>query len=355
MDSLVQERCIFALTIALGSRYYLRSSVSMAVDLEDLILVEASRSCGLGRDVLSRLPQQIISRRADVVVAYHTVLEALVYQLGRAELNSGEWWDRVNASARSAGGAAAASASSSSSSVALALAELSLLAGGGGAAPVQPVSLSVEAFFDHYRPRGSETWGSLAERSGGMAKYQRVSEAAAGAVGAAAAAPALALAFPSAEAPASLDDYLRVYCGSGPGGDAVAQRVLLGVHSEGGWDAEALLPSVPALRQATQEAEAVKAQGRYAPPQQLQAAAGTRGRGTGRGGRGGRGAGHGSKGSKGKKVGKAAAAHSAAAAAGAAAVAEGYGGSSAGQFDAYGAAAAAAAAAPAGQAFLPLF
>ena len=250
MDHLVQERCIHALTIALGPRYRLRSSIALAEDLEDLILVEAARSSGLSRDVLSRLPQQIISKRADVGRAYHTILEALLHQLGRAELNTGEWWDRVNARARA----------SATSAAALGAAEEAAGLPGGSAAQA-PTALSAEAFFEHYRPRPpEETWEGLAQLSGGMAKYR--------APGSSGGSGALCFAFPAAEAPASVDDYLRVYCGSGPAADAVAQRVLLAVHSEGGGglDAEPLLPSLPALRAATQEAEAVRALGRFVPP-----------------------------------------------------------------------------------------
>ena len=256
MDHLVQERCIHALTIALGPRYRLRSSIALAEDLEDLILVEAARSAGLSRDVLSRLPQQIISKRADVGRAYHTILEALLHQLGRAELNTGEWWDRVNARARA----------SAASAAALGAAEEAAVLSGGSAAQA-PMALSAEAFFEHYRPRPpEETWEGLAQLSGGMAKYRSLGSSSSSS--SSRGGEDLCFAFPAPEAPASVDDYLRVYCGSGPAADAVAQRVLLAVHSEGGGglDAEPLLPSLPALRAATQEAEAVRALGKFVPP-----------------------------------------------------------------------------------------
>jgi hypothetical protein len=250
MDHLIQERCINALTIAIGPRYKLRSSVCLAEDLEDLILVEAARSVGVGSDVLSRLPQQIISKRGDILAAYHLILEALLFQLGLAELNSAEWWARVNSAAR----APLAAGGGSSSAV-----NVQGVAGGAGAEQQGgPGMLSVEAFFEHYRPRGGDTWEALARRSGGLDKY-RCPATAANPAG-------LSFTFPSPEVPASVEDYLLVYCGSGPWADGVAQRVVLAVHQAAGLDAEPLLPCLASLRVATQEAEAAKMKGAFVPP-----------------------------------------------------------------------------------------
>jgi hypothetical protein len=278
MDEVTQERIIFALTRAIGPRFRYFSPVTLAVALEDLCLREAATRCGIPRDVLTSRPPALLRRRPGLIPTYHAVAEGLLAALSVPELNPAEWWAELNRGV-GVGGAAAPAAPVAAPSA----------GGGGGAGSALPdatVAAVAAAFFEHYRPQG-ESWASAAERSGGMAKYSAKRALGGGGGDMPPPPPPPCFDFPTPALPHTLDEYLTVYCGTGLLGAAVARSALHSLRVGKGVEAEALLPSLPALRAAQSEhaaSEQLEA-GRRAAAAAAAAAPG-RGRGGLRGGRG---------------------------------------------------------------------
>jgi len=290
MDEVTQERVIFALTRAIGPRLRLFSPATLAVKLEDLCLREAAARCGIPRDVLTCRPPALLRKRPGLIPAYHSVVEGLLASIALPELNPPAWWAEVNRGAWSGGAPSGSAAGGAGGS-------------GEGAASAEVFdnqkSATAASFFEHYRPLG-ESWASFAERSGGMAKYRakRAREGAGGVEGGGGGSAseggggsgsgggAHNFDFPTPALPHTLDEYLAVYCGTGPLGATVARSALTNLRVGKGIEAEALLPSLPALRAAAAEhaASEAEASGRSA------AAAAAAAAGRGRGGHPGRGA-----------------------------------------------------------------
>lgn len=226
MDALIQERALYRLILALGPRLREYSPVRLAEDLEECIMWESARLCGLKEEVYFRLPQQVLSKRVDVVAAYHTVLEGFLHQLSRPDLNTVEWWGSVNLETQRGGGVVGGVGGGGGG---MSAGQGSGVGGMSDAPAPPPALVTPTVFFDHYRPDKGATWSDLAVASGGMQRYQQgASSSGAGGGG------APCFDFPTPALPGTLNDYLQVYCGTGAVANKVADSVLLTLFSRDG-------------------------------------------------------------------------------------------------------------------------
>jgi hypothetical protein len=211
MDEVLQERAVHTLTLAIGLRLRVSSPIALAEALEDLALEEAASITSLSRASLGARPPAELRRRADLVRAYLGVVASLAARLAAPECNDAAWWAAVNRTARGAWG------------------------GGGGDAGG---AVTPRNFFDHYAP--PEGW-----RAAATAALARD----------AADERAVAPEFPSAARPASIDEYVRIYAGTGALGAATARDAITNLLLVKGIDGTSLLPSLGEMRAAAAAAE----------------------------------------------------------------------------------------------------
>ena len=223
--SLIQERAIHSLTLAIGDRLRLVSPVCFAEELEDCIMAESAKLIGLKDDTFIRLPPSYLSQRKDMMRRYHEILEGLIVQLDATQnedMNTDEWWNKVNR----------------------------IQHRNEGSAGLSGDFVTPSSFFEHYRPtKTGESWGSLAIKAGRMQKYlvshspDRTS-----------AQNEYCFLFPSDLTPDSLNEYLRVFCGSGKTANSMADKILLDMFKLNNTnEGFALLSCKPDLEQATTE------------------------------------------------------------------------------------------------------
>lgn len=143
MDADLREDAIYRLSKSLLDRLHYSSILELSTELEDCILVEAASLVGLPRDELDGLPPLIIQERPGLINMYHVVLECFIYNLSQPSFNEPAWWNKVNVKNNASA------------------------LDGGKAAPTFPAQI----FFDHYRPRGGDTWVELATRQKLMQAY----------------------------------------------------------------------------------------------------------------------------------------------------------------------------------------
>ena len=212
MDEVLQERAVHTLTLAIGVRLRASSPIALAEALEDIVLEEAASIISLSRASLGARPPAELRRRTDLVRAYLGVVSSLASRIAAPECNDSEWWASVNRSARG-------------------------VAGGDASGAVTP-----RIFFDHYMP--PEGWRAAATTA--------LSRDAADA-------RAVALEFPSVARPESIDEYVRIYAGTGALGAATARDAITNLLLSKGIDGTALLPSLAEMRVAAAEAEGGRA------------------------------------------------------------------------------------------------
>jgi len=163
MESLTIERSIYRLSSALAYRLTSRAALPLAVELEDLVLIESCRSLGITEKEMWIMSPGMFQSNDAIIEAYHCILEGFLFQLQLPmgeEPNTNEWWLRANMRGGGGGGVSTSFDPTSSNF-------------GGSRSVLRSSYMSSHEFFSHFRPKNSD-WKGLAARHDLLRRYKVV-------------------------------------------------------------------------------------------------------------------------------------------------------------------------------------
>jgi hypothetical protein len=163
MESLTIERSIYRLSSALAYRLTSRAALPLAVELEDLVLIESCRSLGITEKEMWIMSPGMFQSNDAIIEAYHCILEGFLFQLQLPmgeEPNTNEWWLRANMRGGGGGGVSSSFDPTSSNF-------------GGSRSVLRSSYMSSHEFFSHFRPKNSD-WKGLAARHDLLRRYKVV-------------------------------------------------------------------------------------------------------------------------------------------------------------------------------------
>jgi hypothetical protein len=163
MESLTIERSIYRLSSALAYRLTSRAALPLAVELEDLVLIESCRSLGITEKEMWIMSPGMFQSNDAIIEAYHCILEGFLFQLQLPmgeEPNTNEWWLRANMRGGGGGGVSISFDPTSSNF-------------GGLRSVLRSSYMSSHEFFSHFRPKNSD-WKGLAARHDLLRRYKVV-------------------------------------------------------------------------------------------------------------------------------------------------------------------------------------
>jgi hypothetical protein len=163
MESLTIERSIYRLSSALAYRLTSRAALPLAVELEDLVLIESCRSLGITEKEMWIMSPGMFQSNDAIIEAYHCILEGFLFQLQLPmgeEPNTNEWWLRANMRGGGGGGVSISFDPTSSNF-------------GGSRSVLRSSYMSSHEFFSHFRPKNSD-WKGLAARHDLLRRYKVV-------------------------------------------------------------------------------------------------------------------------------------------------------------------------------------